>query len=110
MDAEDEDRDDVVAREIDLLSERRVPARGAFLSEMLCLKFPHLYPVLNGPVLRYLSDAGFDPPRGASEGDRYMHITQTLRASLRASLRADPTHPAKNLAELDTVIWRAYRE
>ena len=104
--ASERDRDDVVIAEIDRLRRQRVPARKSFLSEMLCLTFPDAYPVLDKPVLRYLKDARFRGPRGASEGVRYLHLARALRASLRQN----PAHPARNLAELDAVIWLAYRE
>jgi len=55
-DAAADERDDVVVEEIDHLHERGVSTRGAFLSEMLCLRFPDLYPVLNKPVWAYLDD------------------------------------------------------
>ena len=100
-------RDDVIVEEIDRLSKAgTVPARGAFLSEMLCLRFPKLFPVINQPVYDYLKDVGFQPSTRASEGDRYMMVAQTLRASLVQN----PSHPAKNLAELDTVIWKKYNK
>lgn len=102
--ASDEDRDDVVSEEIDRLSEERVPTRAAFLSEMLCLRFPEEYPVLNEPVKKYLKDVQFKAPRGASEGVRFIHLAKTLRVSLLQN----PDHLAKNLAELDTVIWLKY--
>ncbi len=101
LDATDEDRDDVVAEEIDALKEQSVPTRQAFLSEMLCLEFPGEYPVLNKPVLYYLKAIKFKAPQGASEGVRYID----LALKLRSSLLQDPNYPAKNLAEIDTVIW-----
>jgi HKD family nuclease len=101
IDAPDNDRDDVVVQEIDFLHANRVPTRGAFLSEMLCLAFPNSYPVLNKPVKQYLSYIKFNSPRGASEGSRYLDLAKKLRLSLLQN----PNHPAKNLAELDTVIW-----
>ena len=104
VNATDEDRDDVVASEIDWLREKKVPTRGAFLSEMLCLRFPELYPVLNQPVQNYLRAVQFQAPRGASEGSCFIHLAKTLRSSLRQN----PGHPTKNLAELDTVIWLVY--
>ena len=98
-------RDDVAVEEIDRLAEAgTVPARGAFLSEMLCLRFPELFPVINKPVQKFFKDVGFEPSSRASEGDRYMMLAQTLRVSLRQH----PTHPARDLAELDTVIWLKY--
>lgn len=100
-----DERDDVVVEEIDRLDKAQtVPARGAFLSEMLCLRFPELFPVINKPVEKYLKDVGFEPPPRASEGDRYRWRAQTLRSWLQQN----PTHPAKNLAELDAVIWEKY--
>lgn len=101
--AKDDDRDDVVSEEIDNLAEKSVGTRKAFLSEMLCLEFPDRYPVLNQPVQNYLRKIKFTAPRGASEGARYIDIA----TKLRSSLLQNPTHPAKNLAELDTVIWLA---
>jgi HKD family nuclease len=104
LDAADQDRDDVVRFEIDALRDQNVPARAAFLSEMLCLNFPDEYPVLDTPVWNYLKHVKFRGPRGASEGAHYIHLATTLRASLLQN----PGHPAKNLAELDTVIWLAH--
>jgi HKD family nuclease len=105
VDADADERDDVVVEEIDRLAKAQtVPARGAFLSEMLCLRFPGLFPVLNKPIKEYLKDVGFEPPSQASEGDRYRWLAQTLRSSLQQN----PTHPAKSLAELDAVIWENY--
>lgn len=104
VDANEEDRDDVVSEEIDKLKEQGVPTRGAFLSEMLCLRFPEEYPVLNQPVQDYLRAVKYRAPRLASEGARFIFLSKTLRSSLRSN----PDHPAKNLAELDTVIWLEY--
>lgn len=104
LDASDEDRDNVVQKEIDELKQKKVPTRGAFLSEMLCLRFPEEYPVLNEPVQNYLRAVKFKAPRRASEGARFIFLSNTLRRSRLD----DPGHPAKNLAELDTVIWLKY--
>lgn len=104
LDSTDEDRDDAVSEEIDRLREMDVPTRGAFLSEMLSLRFPKEYPVLNDPVWKYLTAMKYPTPRSASEGAQYIFLAKTLRASLLQN----PDHPAKNLAELDTVIWLAY--
>ncbi|AIF46126.1 hypothetical protein HY57_02080 [Dyella japonica A8] len=95
------DRDDVVRAELDRLDARENPARKAFLSEMLCLRFPDEYPVLNKPVRQFLRKNRFTPTRGSSEGDWYIYVARQLRAALRAN----PAYPAKNLAELDTLIW-----
>lgn len=105
-----DERDDVVVEEINSLAKvQTVPARGAFLSEMLCLHFQELFPIINRPVKKYLEDVGFEPSSRLSEGDRYMCRAQTLRVALRQELRRDPTYPAKNLAELDAVIWEEYQ-
>lgn len=96
--------DDNVSEEIDRLQTLSVPTRGALLTEFLCLTFPERYPVLNKPVKRYLSEIKFKPPRGASEGSKYIDLAKKLRASLKQQ----PSHPAKNLAELDTIIWQVY--
>ena len=104
LDATDEDRDDVVVDEIDALRNQRVVTRRAFLSEMLCLQFPGEYPVLNQPVQDYLKEVKFKAPRGASEGARYVDLAKKLRFSLLQN----PKHPAKNLAEIDAVIWLAF--
>jgi HKD family nuclease len=106
LDARPSQRDDIVVKEIDRLAEAGVPTRRAFLSEMLCLTFPDLYPVLNKPVRRYLSDVKFRGAAGSSEGAGYVDLA--LR--LRLSLAQNPKHPAKNIAELDTVIWLAYAD
>uniref|UniRef100_UPI003AEBCAFA hypothetical protein n=1 Tax=Paracoccus sp. T5 TaxID=3402161 RepID=UPI003AEBCAFA len=104
FDAKAATRDDTVVAEIDRLADQENPARKAFLSEMLCLEFPELYPVLNKPVYYYLSDKKFCGSPGMSEGAQYLDLA--LR--LRLSLDQNPKHPAKNIAELDTVIWLAY--
>lgn len=104
VDAKADGRDDTVVAEFDRLAQLKNPARKAFLSEMLCLEFPELYPVLNKPVQRYLSDEKFCGSPGMSEGAIYLDLA--LR--LRLSLDQNPQHPAKNIAELDTVIWLAY--
>lgn len=102
--ADESDRDDVVAQEIDRLHGLNVKSRTSFLSEMLCLQFPKLYPVKNKPVSDFLSDIRFKGPRGASEGAAYVDLAQRLRMAVRAS----KGHPARNVAELDAVIWLAY--
>jgi HKD family nuclease len=104
LNATDEDRDDVVREEIDHLHDKSVPTRGAFLSEMLCLRFPTEYPVLAKPVWDYLRAVKYKSPRNSSEGSNFIFLAKALRNSLLQN----PKHPAKNLAELDTVIWLAY--
>ena len=104
LDSHEDDRDDTVAEEIDHLATQGVPARTAFLSEMLCLEFSKQYPVLNDPVHKYLGHVKFEAPRGASEGAKYIDLAKKLRFSLIQN----PDHVAKNIAELDSVIWLAY--
>jgi HKD family nuclease len=104
FDADDDERDDIVAAEIDKLAKAEIPTRRAFLSEMLCLNFPNEYPLSNNPVQRWLSDIKFKVSKGASEGAAYVELATTLRAAISLN----PDHPAKNLAELDHVIWRTY--
>lgn len=101
-----DDRDDMVVNELDRLKASKNSARKAFFSEILCLTFPDKYPVLNMPVHSYIADIGFRAPKGASEGAVYLDLAKKLRASLIQN----PKHPAKNLAELDTVIWLKYGE
>ena len=104
LEADAADRDDAVVTEIDRLADAEVETRKAFLSEMLCLAFPSEYPVLNQPVKDYLKAIKFRGPRGASEGGKYLDLAKKLRMSLQQN----PRHPAKNVAELDTIIWRVY--
>ena len=96
-----QDRDDVVRFEIDRLNANGNSARKAFLSEMLCLRFPAEYPVLNNPVRTFLAKNRFKAPRGSSEGGSYIDLAKKLRLALLAN----PKYPAKSLAELDTLIW-----
>lgn len=101
LDADKRDRDDVVRVELDHLDARGNSARKAFLSEMLCLRFPNEYPVLNDPVRQFLAKNRFTAPRGSSEGARYIDLAKKLRMALRVN----PDYPAKNIAELDLLIW-----
>jgi hypothetical protein len=60
--------------------------------------------VLNQPVLDYRKQLKLKAPQGASEGARYVYFAKKLRLSLLQN----SGHPAKNLAELDTVIWSVF--
>jgi hypothetical protein len=104
LDASAIDRDDIVVQEIDHLSNNHVSTRKAFLSEMLCLAYPDDYPLLNKPVHRYLINIEFSAPKNASEGSSYLDLAKKLRSSLLQN----PDYPAKNLAELDALIWLHY--
>jgi hypothetical protein len=95
-----EARDAVVVQVIDELHRKKIPTRRALLSELLCLFFPPDYPVLNRPVADYVRPY-MKAPYGSSEGERYLHLT----FSLRAALQANPDYPAKDLLELDGMIW-----
>lgn len=106
LQANERQRDDVTREEMDRLCGLNVSARKAFFSEMLCLAFPFDYPVLNKPVRKYLEVIKFRPPKGASEGATYLDLAIKLRSSLKQNFE----HPAKNLAELDTVIWLEYHD
>jgi hypothetical protein len=102
--ANDAERDQVVEEQRDWLAAKGNPARASFFSEMLCQLFPHQYPVVNRPVRRFMSAIKYRSPRGASEGEKYVALAKHLRFVLR--MNAD--HPAKNLAELDAVVWAQY--
>ena len=94
--------DRVVREEIDHLARNKNPVRGAWLSEMLCHYFPHLYPVDNDPVRQWLSRNKYSSRRGISEGRYYIELAQKLREIVKE------THPAGagNLAELDGAVRR----
>lgn len=104
--ATNEERDNIVELEINQMENDGNPARRAFFSEMLCLLFPELYPIDNDPVAIYLKAIKFRSPRGISAGERYVDLSKKLRIAILEH----PKHPAKNLAELDTVIWLAYHD
>lgn len=101
VDAKNSDRDDEVVRQIDDLDASGNPARGAFFSEMLCLKFPDRYPILNEPIHAYLRHVKFKARPNASQGEWYIDLTHSLRRGLKA---AGKNYPAKTLCELDSVI------
>jgi HKD family nuclease len=102
--AADEDRNRVVVRTIDHLARNRIPTRGALLSELLCQFFPDRYPVLDGPVRWLAKSIKLQWPHGLSEGARYNFLTQTISAALKR----EPEYPAKNMAELDLLIWKKH--
>ncbi|MCA9233374.1 MAG: phospholipase D family protein [Planctomycetales bacterium] len=95
LDAKKRERDDVVRTQLDRLKASGNSARRAFLSEMLCLRFPSEYPILNKPVTEFLSKIHFSAPRGASEGAKYIDLAKKLRAALRTN----PGYPARNLGQ-----------
>lgn len=93
--------DGVVAAQIDWLSKEANPVRRAWLSEMLCHYFPDLYPVLNGPVLEWLRANRLSAVSGGTDGRKYIEMSRTLR-----KVAATKPSGARNLAELDSVIWQ----
>ncbi|HBP5272303.1 TPA: hypothetical protein L5667_003926 [Pseudomonas aeruginosa] len=103
LDASFASRDSVVIREINQLTQLRIPTRGALFSEMLCQFFPKHYFVLNSPVRDWFAGLDFSFPRGLSKGDLYVNRARLLRTALD---RAE-NYPAANLAELDCIIWFA---
>jgi hypothetical protein len=104
FDAAGADRDRVVVNTIDDLAQKKVPTRGALLSELLCQFFPDRYPVLDEPVRWLTREIKMRWPRGMTEGARYNYLTQTFRSALSQATN----YPAKNLAELDTFIWKKH--
>ncbi len=103
LDAPAFERDSVVGAQIDSLKNLGNPTRSALFSEMLCQFFPAEYPVLDAPVKAWLKTTNFAPQRGATEGAKYVD----LAVKLRAALKQDKKNAAKNLAELDVIIWYA---
>jgi hypothetical protein len=97
-------RDTLVVDLIDRLRTKKVPTRRSLLSELLCLYLPNEYPILNEPVASYLRGR-LKPPYGSSEGAKYLYIA----ISFRASLKAAPGYKARNLFELDGMIWEYQR-
>lgn len=102
FDATEMSRDRVVRLEIDRLDSAGVTTRGALFSEMLCQFFPDRYHVLNDPIRQWLQGTNADTVRGASQGANYIRSARLLRVALSRA----KTYPAKNLAQLDAVIWR----
>jgi HKD family nuclease len=101
IDTADFARDDIVAEEIDEMAKNKVATRGALFSEMLCQFFPDEFHVLDKPVKKWFKSTGFTPPAKATEGSKYIDFARKLRTALELASE----HPAKNLAELDVIIW-----
>lgn len=89
----------VVAEEIDRLAHCSPPnpARGVWLTEMLCHWFPKLYPLASEPVWSWLHDHGCRPESGLSEGRKYIYCAECLRRKRKAI-------GIEDLTELDKVI------
>lgn len=101
LDAQYVSRDRVVRVEIDRLHSIGLTTRGALLSEMLCQFFPKQYHVLNEPVRDWLRDSGLDRVRSATEGENYIRCARLFRIALDRT----EDYPAKNIAQLDALIW-----
>jgi hypothetical protein len=93
--------DHLVSHEIDDLKSMGNPARGAWLSEMLCHYFPDRYPIKNQPVVSWLAENNYRGTRGATEGQKYTELSQQLRYAVHQRPAG-----ARDLAELDAAIWR----
>ncbi len=96
-------QDATVSAEIGRMTNLKLTTRGALFSEMLCQFFPKRYHLLNAPISTWLERIGVVHSRGMSKGDRYINSARLLRAALRRAR----DYPAKNLAELDAIIWLA---
>ena len=103
LDASDTDRDTTVVREINRMRDLGLETRGSLFSEMLCQFFPSFYHVANSPIKDWLRASGLVSPRGISEGDKYIYTARHLRRALKRTKDC----PAKNLAELDALLWYA---
>jgi hypothetical protein len=101
--------DNVVRKEIDRLTKAHNPNRGAWMSEMLCLYFPDLYPVVAKPVRIWLQYNKYRSPRKASEGSRYIDLALKLRQAINQN-KSSKSNEAQNLLELDHAIWQWYVE
>jgi hypothetical protein len=93
--------DALVSKEIDKLAIAKNPARRAWLSEMLCHYLPQKYPIINGPVSKWLSVNRWRARRGATEGQYYIQLAQQLRYALRQRPAG-----ARDFPELDAAIWQ----
>lgn len=92
--------DKIVAEQIDLLKQKKNPARKAWLSEMLCQFFPDAYPLLDDPVKNWVKRIGWVIDRGGSEGKKYVDLATRLRSVVKENGTF-----VKNLAELDALMW-----
>lgn len=97
------ERDSVVVKVLNQLQDAGVSTRAAVMSEFLCQLFPSEYPLLDAPVKKWRSKAGFDRRVGGTEGERYLRLARAMRAALN---EAGPRRLGiADLAELDVLIW-----
>ena len=104
LDSAPEIRDEVVRDTYDELEgSDEAEVRKAFITEMLCHFFSDSYPLWNKPVETWLQREGISRmrPRGLSAGEKYIWLAEQLRRALEET----PDYPARDLAELDHVIW-----
>jgi len=101
----EDELDHAVSEQLNRLAKLHNPVRGAWFTEMLCHFLPDQYPLKNAPVQRWLQKNHYRGSRGLTFGQRYVELAGQLRAALTS-------HPggARNLAELDTVIWLQTRK
>jgi len=95
--------DDIVKKEIDNLAEKENPIRRSWLSEMLCHFFPDKYPLIDGPIESWLKYNKYRAPRNSSEGAKYIDLAIKMRQAIKGG--GNKTN-IKDLAELDTAIWK----
>jgi len=106
LNANGEQRDDVVVSTIDEFADEELPTRKALLSEMLCHFFPDQYPVINGPVQLWIKKMKYRAPAGGSEGAKFIDMAAKMRATVAYNNKK--RHKVRNLAELDSIIWAKY--
>lgn len=99
LDAEEDLRDDIVSSEINRLAEHKIVTRGALFSEMLCQFFPEKYYVRNTPIKKWLAANEIKAWRGSTDGEWYIHSARFLR------MLVQEVDSARNLAELDVILW-----
>jgi hypothetical protein len=92
--------DEVVRGELDRLQSFSSPVRGAWFTEMLLHFFPQRYPLVNGPVKRWLAKNKWKATPGISYGSQYVELSRKLREAIRQN----PGGP-RTLSELDAVVW-----
>lgn len=93
--------DTIVRAEKDSLAKMHNSVRRSWLSEMLCHFFPESYPLIDKPVTAWLRHNKYHPPRGASEGAKYLHLARQMREVVKR--KQNPN--IRNLVELDFAIW-----
>lgn len=96
--------DNYVKKEIDYLSKKNNPNRGAWFTEILCHYYPEFYPLVNKPVETWLHFNDFRSPRNSSEGSKYIDLS----LKLRQAIKENKNYSARNLADLDGAIWKWY--